>query len=110
MNKIISGVDADHIHPVIGDRFDVAVEKLQDAEGRSKKQQPLKYFVNGNIEQAARPRPNGSHPFNCTPDEPDDPHGANEPVTQSHDCARDGVGLYCPALGQDTLRGAVYIR
>jgi len=77
VNKIISGVDADHIHPVVGDRFDVVVEKFQNAECRSKKQQPLKNFVNGNIEQAARPRPSGNHPSNCTPDERGNRHSAN---------------------------------
>jgi hypothetical protein len=30
--------------------------------------------------------------------------------SHSYHCAGEGVRLYCPALGQDSLRGAIHFR
>lgn len=56
---MVPGINADHIDPVIDDGCKIMVEKLQDAKSSGEEQEPLKNFVNGDVENAFGPRPGG---------------------------------------------------
>ena len=57
MNKEISGVDANDVNPAVDDTRNVVMQESQDTYSRGEEQKPLKNFVSGNEEKAARPRP-----------------------------------------------------
>ncbi len=72
MDKVIPGINTDYVYPVVNDRFNIMMEKFQNAESGGEEQEPLKDFVNGDVKNAFGPRPGGCHPFNCTTVKRDD--------------------------------------
>ena len=57
VNEVIPGINADYVDPVIDDGFHVMMEKFENAESGCEEKQPLKNFVDGDVENALGPGP-----------------------------------------------------